>query len=175
MAGQVPPAEVPAVGHGGASAQSSAETIPLAKQDPTTALFTSIGVFQSCLKGLGVTFVGAPNPSNPNSPANNPEYLKNLGTCAAQSNIVQALKAAQSAQDALTPAQIKKENRYYLKWRRCMISRGWGIPVPQPDSKGRLFSFGGGSTPNFKPPAGQNVLSSPDMQACASQVQQPAH
>jgi hypothetical protein len=122
-----------------------------------------------------VTFVGAPNPSDPNSPANNPDYLKNLGTCAAQSNIVTALKAAQSAQDNLTPAQIKKENRQYLKWRRCMIGRGWGIPVPKPDDKGRLFSFGGTSTPAFKPPPGQNVLSSSDLSACASQTQSSLH
>ena len=84
-----------------------------------------------------------PNAGNPNSPANNPTYIKNLTTCAAQSNILQALKAEQSAQDNLTPAQVKTENQDYLKWRTCMIGRGWGIPTPTPNSKGLLFSFGG--------------------------------
>ena len=63
---------------------------------------------------MGVTFVGAPNPANPSSPANDPNYIKALSTCAAKSNIVQALKAVQSAQDNLTPAQVKKQNKGYL-------------------------------------------------------------
>ncbi len=124
-------------------ANAAATTIPLAQQNPTTALFTATGIFQSCLSNLGVTFVGAPNPSNPSSPANNPGYLKNLVTCATKSNILQALKAVQSAQDNLTPSQVKKENKDYLKWRKCMIARGWGIPQPTPNAKGLLFSFGG--------------------------------
>jgi hypothetical protein len=129
---------------------------------------SAISSFQSCLKGLGVTFVGAPDPSNPNSPANDPTYIKNLTTCAAQSNILQALKNAQTAQDNLTTAQIAIENKAYLKWRTCMIGRGWGIPQPVPDSKGRLFSFGGGTTgANFTPPAGQTLLSSHDLEGCA--------
>jgi len=70
---------------------------------------------------------------------------------------VQALKDQQTAQDNLTPAQIKTQNKGFLVWRDCMIGRGWGIPEPKPDSKGRLFSFGaggGGSVPNFTPAAG---------------------
>ena len=117
--------------------------MPLAKQSSLTQFFTAISTFQSCLQGLGVTFIGIPDASNPNSPANDPTYIKNLTTCAAQSNILNALKAASTAQDNLTPAQIALENRAYLKWRTCMIGRGWGIPTPTPDSKGRLFSFGG--------------------------------
>ena len=154
-------------------AASTGTTIPLAKQDPTTALFTAIGVFQSCLKGLGVTFQGAPNPNNPNSPTNNPSYLKSLSTCAAQSNIVQALKSEQTAQDDLTPKQVANENKIYIKWRKCMIARGWGVPEPKPDAKGALFSFGttGGGV-QLTPPAGQNLLSSPDIQACVTLAQE---
>ena len=122
-----------------------------------------------------MTFVGVPNPSDPNSPTNNPTYLKNLGTCAAQSNILQALKSAQSAQDNLTPAQVKKENKDYLKWRKCMIADGWGIPTPTPNSKGLLFSFGGTERRRRRrrstPPPGQSLLSSPDLQDCAAKAQ----
>jgi hypothetical protein len=158
----------------GGGGGSSGTTVPLAQQNPTTAFFAAITTFQSCLKGLGVTFIGAPDASNPNSPSNDPTYIKNLTTCAAKSNILQALKAAQSAQDNLTPAQIATENKAYLKWRDCMIGRGWGIPQPTPDSKGRLFSFGGGTgtnVPNFTPPAGQSLFSSSDIQDCASKAE----
>jgi hypothetical protein len=170
--GQVPRSELPQVGSNGKSSTIGA-TVPLAKQSPTTALFTAIGVFQSCLAGQGVTFIGVPSASaGPNAGVNNPSYLKSLTTCAAQSNILQALKTAQSAQDDLTLAQIKTENKDYLKFRTCMIGKGWKIPKPVPNSKGLLFSFGGTSAPDFKPPPGQSVLSSPDLQACASKIPQ---
>ncbi len=84
-------------------------------------------------------FIGAPDASNPESPTNDPDYIKALSTCAARSGIVQTLQAAQAEQDTLTPAQIKERNKGYLAWRDCMIKRGWGIPKPTPDSKGRLF------------------------------------
>ena len=159
------------------SASSTADTIPLAGTDPTTKFFGAVSTFSSCLKNLNVKFIGVPNASNPGSPANNPAYLKALSTCAAKSGIVQALKDQQTAQDNLTPAQIKVQNAGYLKWRDCMIGRGWGIPEPKPDTKGRLFSFGGGGggggAPGggFKAPPGQDIASSPDVSACASQAQ----
>jgi len=176
QAGQAPPGALPTGTNAKTAGNATAATVPLAQQNPTTALFTSIGVFQSCLSNLGVTFVGAPDPSNPSSPANSPSYLKSLGTCATKSNILQALKAAQSAQDNLTPAQVKKENKDYLKWRKCMIGRGWGIPQPTPNSKGLLFSFGGtggsGGGTGFTAPPGQSILNSSDLQQCAAVAQQ---
>jgi hypothetical protein len=153
------------------------DAVPLAKEDPTTKFFKALTVFQTCLKGLGVKFIGVPSASDPNSPANNPDYIKALSTCAAKSNIVQALKDQQAAQDNLTPAQIELQNKAYLVWRDCMIGRGWGIPEPKPDAKGRLFSFGTGGnapTPNFQPPAGQDLLSSKDLTNCASEAQRQA-
>ena len=171
---RTPRPEPAATGAAGASASGSGDTVPLAKEDPQTKFFCALGVFQSCLKGLDVKFIGVPDSSNPNSPANNPDYIKALSTCAAKSNIVQALKDQQTAQDNLTPAQIETQNKGYLKWRDCMIGRGWGIPEPKPDSKGRLFSFGAGggsSVPNFTPPPGQDLLSSPDLYQCATESQ----
>jgi hypothetical protein len=172
--GQIPRADVPAPGSKEAKALDSTEnTVPLTKQNPTTALFSAIGIFQSCLTGLGVTFIGIPSAKDPNSPADNPTYIKNLETCATQSNILQALKAVQTAQNNLTPSQVKTENQQYLKWRTCMIARGWGIPQPTPNAKGLLFSFNTASAAtSFKPPPGQNLLSSPDLQACAAKAQQ---
>ncbi len=172
-AGQIPQADRPAGGAHGAHVNADAVTIPLAKQNPTTALFSAVATFQSCLTGRGVTFQGAPDPKNPSSPANDPNYVKSLVACAAQSKILQALKTAQSAQDNLTPAQVKKENKEYLQWRKCMQARGWGIPQPTPNAKGLLFSFGGsgGQEPQFTPPPGQNLISSPDLEACAAKAQ----
>lgn len=165
----------PANGAGGdgapAKTASATTTIPLDnEQDPTTDLFNAIAKFRSCLDDLGVKFVGAPDPANPQSPANDPEYLKSLGTCAARSNIQQALAAAQSANDNLTPEQIQERNKAYLKWRTCMIGRGWKIAEPVPDEKGRLFSFSAGSTSQIQAPPGKDILSSTDVQECAQKV-----
>ncbi len=173
-AGQIPQADRPAAGGHGAHVDAASVTIPLAQQNPTTALFSAVATFQSCLTGRGVTFQGAPNPKDPNSPTNDPTYLKNLVACASQSHILQALKSEESAQDNLTPAQVKKENVDYLKWRKCMIADGWGIPTPTPNAKGLLFSFGGtsgGASQAMTPPPGQSLLSSPDLQACAAKAQ----
>jgi hypothetical protein len=169
-----------ATGSASASGSDSADAVPLAKADPTTTFFSALSTFQSCLKGLNVKFIGVPDQSNPNSPTNDPNYIKGLSTCAAKSNIVQALKDEQNSQNNLTPAQIETQNKGYLKWRSCMIGRGWGIPEPKPDSKGRLFSFGapgsgggGGNAsavPNYTPPPGQDLLTSSDLQECAAQA-----
>jgi hypothetical protein len=84
-----------------------------AKEDPTTKFFKALNVFSTCLRGLGVKFIGIPDSSKPNSPANDPDYIKALSTCAAKSNIVQALKDQQTAQDNLTPAQVELQNKGY--------------------------------------------------------------
>jgi hypothetical protein len=170
--GQLPPSAIP-TSHGKGGRGITTATVPLAKESPTTSLFTAVGIFQSCLSGLGQSFIGVPSAADPNSAADNPTYIKALQTCAAKSNILQALKTEQSAQDNLTLTQVKKENQVYLKWRTCMIGRGWGIPAPSPNAKGLLFSFGGtsGGSAGFKPPPGQNILSSSDLQACATKAQ----
>lgn len=155
------------------SGSDSEDTIPLAEEDPQTKFFEALSSFSSCLQEAGVKFIGAPDPANPNSPANDPNYIQNLATCAARSNIVQALEEQQAAQDNLTPEEIEQQNKGYLAWRDCMIGRGWGIPEPKPDSKGRLFSFGAqGGTPQFDPPAGEDILSSDDVRECATESQQ---
>ena len=171
VAGQLAKGELPS--SGGKGAGSAGTTVPLAKQNTITALFTAVGSFQSCLQGLGVTFIGIPDASNPNSPTNNPSYLKSLTTCAAQSNILQALKSEQDAQSNLTLSQIRTENKEYLKWRTCMIGKGWQIPTPTPNAQGLLFSFGGtsgagASVAGIVPPPGKSILSTSDMQTCAN-------
>jgi hypothetical protein len=159
-------------------------TIPLDnKEDPSKTLFSALGKFRSCLDELGIQFIGAPNRDDPSSPTNDPAYIDGLSTCAARSNIVEALKASQSANDNLSPAEIELRNKGYLKWRSCMIDRGWKIPKPVPDSQGRLFSFGGGGGGSgssngssssgsggsgIEGPPGKDLLSSEDLSQCAA-------
>lgn len=157
----------------GATPTTGAGGVPLDDDsDPTTDMLAAFGKFRDCLQDEGIKFIGAPDPSNPESPTNDPAYLEGLSTCAARSNIVQALQAAQAEQDTLTPAQIKERNKSYLKWRQCMIDLGWDIPKPTPDSKGRLFAFdtsGGG--PQIEPPPGKDLFTSQDIEKCAARVQ----
>ncbi len=138
--------------------------------DASSDLFSALSKFRACLTGEGVTFIGAPDRSNPDSPSNDPEYVKALSTCAARSNIVGALQAQQAATEAMTPAEIEDANKSYLEFRKCMIAKGWKIPVPTPDEKGRLFVFNTGSGNNFTPPPGKDVITSTDTQDCAAKA-----
>jgi hypothetical protein len=161
-----------APGGGGTTPTTAKSSVPLDKNsNPTEDLLASFGKFRDCLNGEHVKFIGAPDASNPESPTNDPDYIKALSTCAARSNIIQALQAAQAEQDTLTPAQIKERNKGYLAWRDCMIKRGWVIPKPTPDSKGRLFAFGTGGGPQLKPPAGKDLFNSKDIEQCSAKVQ----
>ena len=163
-----------APGSGATTPTTAKGAVPLdSDSNPTSDLLVSFGKFRDCLQDEGVKFIGAPDPSNPESPTNDPAYLESLGTCAARSNIVQALQSAQAEQDTLTPAQIKERNKGYLKWRDCMINRGWKIPKPTPDSKGRLFAFGtsSGSQPQLEPPPGKDLFTSKDIEQCATRAQ----
>ena len=157
------------------AAAGTSDTVPLAQEDPQTSFFKSGGDFMQCLKERGTTFRGAPDAAHPDSPANDPGYLDDLRTCAAKTNIVQNMQAAQQAQDSMTPAEVKSQNKAYLRWRDCMIGRGWDIPKPKPDAKGRLFSFSGaaaGNGPQIVAPDGKDLLTSGDLQECAASTQE---
>jgi hypothetical protein len=150
---------------------STEETIPLARDNPTTKMFAALGSFRSCLESENVTFIGAPDPANPSSPTNDPNYIAALTSCAAKSNILQAQEDQQAQWDDLTPEEIKDGNEGFLLWRDCMIGLGWGMPEPKPDQKGRLFAFGGTSAPAFDPPPGEDIVSTDDYQTCAVETQ----
>jgi hypothetical protein len=152
---------------------TAAGAVPIKKSgNATQDLLKSFGKFRDCLNDLKVKFIGAPDPNNPQSPTNDPDYLESLSTCAARSNIVQALTAAQAEQDTLSPKEIKQRNESYLKWRDCMIERGWNIPKPTPDEKGRLFAFGTNSSgPQIEPPPGKDLFNSKDIAKCSTTAQ----
>lgn len=151
---------------------SVGSSIPLAdNEDPTAAFFTAFGKFRACLDGLGVEFIGPPDPTKPDAPQNDPKYLEHLGICAARSNIVAALNAAQAAEADLSPEEIEERNKGYLIWRKCMIGRNWKIAKPTPDSEGRLFSIGSNSGQEIQAPPGKNIVSSDDVTDCAGEAQ----
>jgi hypothetical protein len=159
-------------GEGGATPTTAAGGVPIKKSgNPTQDLLKSFGKFRDCLNDLNVKFIGAPDPNNPQSPTNDPDYIESLSTCAARSNIVQALQAAQAEQDTLSPKEIKRRNESYLKWRDCMIDLGWNIPKPTPDEKGRLFAFGQNSGPQIEPPPGKDLFNSKDIEKCSTKAQ----
>ena len=159
------------VAAGAATTAATADTIPLAEEDPVSKLFSAFAEFRSCLDADGVEFIGPPDANNPESPTNDPAYVKVLGTCAARSNILQALQEVQAAQADLTPEEIEQQNEGYLVWRDCMIDRGWKIPEPVPDADGRLLSFGGSNTPQIEGPAGEDPFTSPDFSECGAEAQ----
>ena len=151
--------------------ETTEDTVPLAEEDATTKFFRATQDFRQCLEDLGTAFIGAPDPSNPDSPTNAPEYIEDLSTCAAKSGIVQAMQDMQKDQADMTPEEIEEQNEGYLRWRDCMIGKGWKIGEPTPDAEGRLFSFSGGRTPQIEPPPGKDLLGDSDMQECAEEAQ----
>jgi len=168
-----------ATGPSSAQQDTTETTIVSTKLDPTTAMFTALSKFRKCLDDNGVKFIGAPDQSNPDSPTNDPNYIQNLSSCAARSQIVQAMQAVQADNQDLTPAEIEDRNKGYLRWRSCMIDRGWKIPKPTPDADGKLFSIGGGGgnsgQPQIDPPPGKDLLSSKDLEECAAKAQAKAN
>jgi hypothetical protein len=154
----------------GTSPTTAASSVPIKKSGNATAdLLDASRKFGACLSDEKVEWIGRPDPTNPQSPTNDPNYIKALTTCAARSNIIQALEAAGAEQDSLTPKQIKQQNEGYLFWRDCMVKRGWKIAKPTPDSKGRLFAFNENTNPP-EPPPGKNFFSSKDQDQCAAKA-----
>lgn len=149
------------------------DDVPLATEDPRTTFFRAAAEFQQCLSERGTSFQGLPDQANPNSPTNDPAYIESLQTCAAKTNIIEALQAVQQAEAEMTPEEIEEQNEIYLLWRDCMIGRGWGIPEPTPDAEGRLFSISGaaqGGGPQIEAPPGKDLLTSDDMGECIEEA-----
>jgi hypothetical protein len=159
-------------GQGDASSPTTATTaVPIKSSgNATEDLLDASRRFGACLSDEKVEWIGRPDPTNPQSPTNDPDYIEALTTCAARSNIIAALQAAESAQNSLTPKQIKQQNEGYLFWRECMVKRGWKIEKPTPDAKGRLFAFNENTDPP-EPPPGKSFFSSKDQDECATKAQ----
>jgi len=144
------------------------DAIPLNEDDEPaiSGLLDAFEVFNSCLEDEGVEFIGPPDPANPDSPTNDPSYLASLGQCAAESNILEAVQAAEAENASLTPEEIEARNEGYLVFEECLTGRGWDLGPPQPDQYGVL----GPGQDGFNPPPGEEVLGNNDIRECASEA-----
>lgn len=144
------------------------DAIPLNEDDEPAigGLLDAFEVFNGCMEDEGVEFIGPPDPANPDSPANDPSYLGTLQQCAAESNILQAIQAAEAENASLTPAEIETRNEGYLVFEECLTGRGWSLGEPQPDQYGVL----GPGQDGFNPPPGEEVLGNNDIRECASEA-----
>lgn len=141
------------------------DAIPLADDDdPIGGLFDAFDTFAKCMDRLGTEFIGAPDPSIPET--QDPVYLADLGTCAAESNIVQALQDAETASANRTPEETELFNEGLLIFVDCMRGKGWIVADPVPDENGALqIGFGADA---MVPPAGEEFLGNPNVRECGA-------
>lgn len=139
---------------------ATADTIPLAEQDPTERLFESFGDFNDCMDSNGQPFRGDPR-ENPEL-LEDTEYLEVIQKCAARSDILGALEAFQQFNEDLTPEEVEDRNQDFLDFSECLRARGWTVEAA-PNAKGLL-------TPSvFESPDGD--LDERDLRQCGSEVQ----
>ena len=118
-------------------------------------------------------FIGVPDPNDPKSPTNDPNYVEGAVDVRGEEQHPPGAEGySRRSRTTSRRSEIKVQNKGYLAWRDCMIGRGWGIPEPKPDAKGRLFSFSGAGaaadTRTSTPPPGEDIITSSDVQECAS-------
>lgn len=145
------------------------DAIPLAEDDDPAifGLIDAFDDFSSCMDLEGFEFIGVPGQDGPpeDFPAGYPE---SLGTCAAESNIVQAIQDSAAENAELTPEEIEERNEAYFVFEDCLKSKGWDPGDPVPDQYGVLGPDGG----NFGAPDG---VDDPlvDIRECASEAAAP--
>ncbi len=134
-------------------------TIPTGEEDdPDGEFFDSVGDFMSCLTSEGYGFLGIPSEDlDETAPVNDPGYIDALRGCAASSQIVDKMQAAEDTSD-LTAEEIEESNRAFTQFVDCLKGLGWVIPPLTPDENGVL------QTPYFEiarswvPPDGTSIL-----------------
>ena len=114
------------------------DTIPTdEEEDPDSEFFEAVGDFMACLTTEGYGFIGIPNDDDPTAPVNDPGYLEALGGCAASTQILSKMEAAEDTSN-LTALEIEESNRLFGEFVDCLKGRGWTIPDPTPDENGVL-------------------------------------
>jgi hypothetical protein len=145
--------------------ETTSDTLPQNEDDtPAVAnLFSSMGVFQSCLEDEGHAFIGRPDPElEASDPVNDSAYVEALTHCAAVSNIVESFAAMQSESDSLDAEGIETRNRQLIHWMDCMEGRGWAFSGVTSDARGLNQPAG------MEGPDGASFLDSDDMGECAT-------
>jgi hypothetical protein len=134
-------------------------TLPTNEEDdPDGEFFDSVGDFMSCLTTEGYSFLGIPSQDlEPTAPVNDPGYIDALTGCAASSQIVTKMRAAEDTSD-MTAEEIETSNREFTIFVDCLKGRGWTIPDPTPDENGVLQPPYVEIAQTWTPPDGASIL-----------------
>lgn len=111
-----------------APSDTSADTIPLNKDDrpPELRLFDAFGKFRSCLEDKGYGIEG--DLLDPQNPAyKDPAYVEAVSTCAARTDIVNILQEVQATRANLTPEEVEQRNEVFTELRTCLEAKGWTV------------------------------------------------
>ncbi|MFT5202876.1 MAG: hypothetical protein ACI9C1_002273 [Candidatus Aldehydirespiratoraceae bacterium] len=164
-AGGASESDEPAGDAGDPDSVETEDTIPQNEDDtPAVAnLFSSMGVFQSCLEDEGHAFIGQPDAElEASDPVNDSAYIEALTHCAAVSDIQASFTAMQSESDSLDAEGIEERNRQLIHWMDCMEGRGWTFSGVSADARGLNQPSG------MEGPDGASFLDSDDMGECAT-------
>ena len=134
------------------------------EEDPDSEFFAALGDFQACLGTDGYRFIGLPTEGDPTEPVNDPGYVDALIECAALTQIVAKMEAAEDT-STLTAEEIESQNRDFTLFVDCMVGRGWTIPEPTPDQNGVLQPGYAELAETWIPPDGGSLLSDEDLNA----------
>lgn len=133
-------------------------TIPTGdEEDPDAEFFDAVGDFMACLSTEGYTFMGIPDGGDETAPVNDPSYGEALGGCAASTQIVTKMTAAEDT-SGLTAAEIEESNRAFTDFVDCLKGRGWDIPTPTPDENGVLQPAYVEIAQTWVPPDGTSIM-----------------
>lgn len=139
------------------------DTIPTdEEEDADGEFFDAVGVFMSCLDTEGYGFIGIPNGDDETAPVNQPGYGEALGQCAASSQIVTKMEAAEDTSN-FTAEEIEEQNRNFTVFVDCLVGRGWTIPPLTPDENGSLQAAYIEIAQEWTPPDGGGLLDSGDL------------
>ena len=101
--------------------------------------------------------MGIPDGGDETSPVNDPGYGEALGGCAASTQIITKMDAAEDTSN-LTAAEIEETNRAFTDFVDCLKGRGWDIPAPTPDQNGVLQPAYVEIAQTWVPPNGTSIL-----------------
>jgi hypothetical protein len=153
-------AEIPAV----PQFDTTDDGIPDEEEDPDGEFFDSVGDFFQCLTTEGYDFIGIPNGGDEADPVNDPSYGQALGSCAASTQIIAKMQAADDTSD-LTAEEIEEQNRNFTIFVDCLTGRGWTIPPLTPDENGVLQPPYVELAQTWQTPDGGSIVGDGELQA----------
>ena len=135
----------------------TSDTIPDGEEEtPEGEFFDAVGVFMQCLNVSGFGFLGIPN-DDPENPANDEGYRDALSDCAARSEIVSKMTAAEDT-SRFSAEEIEERNRGFVEFTDCLKGRGWKTPSLSPDENGSIIPGYAEMAQAFEGPDGSGLI-----------------